>query len=516
MAVNTPDTASQVEDRIKADVQREAPDSNPYLTVHWLRSLIAGIARRIFDFYRDLGRTETRLFPDTADEETAPRWGNIYVGPENPATAAEGVIVATGVAGGLVGIGETLTANGIEYLTTTAGVIADMVVPVSSITRSGATATVTTNSEHGLSTFVPVTIAGADQTEYNVTDAATVVTGLTTFEFQVVGTPVSPATGVITAAFTTANVSAQAVTFGNDTNLDADTAMKLQSPVVDVDDTMFVTFGALGGGTDEESTEDYKGRYLDKIRKPVAGFNDAAIIAEAKKVPGVTRVFVNRSGTEIGTVSITTLTRDGDVAKAVTSAPHGFEDGNRTTVNNADQPEYNVTNVAILVGDATTFYYVVAGAPTTPATGTISAATNIALGQVVTFFMRDNDDDPIPTASEVLDVKAQLDGISPANTSFSNNIVNAPTPIVTAYTFTELNPNTPTMRDAITANLEQFHEEEAEVSVTVTEEQYRAAIQNTIDPNSGDSITTFTLSAPSGDIDIEFGEIATLGVVTYP
>ena len=71
MGVGTPDSATQVEDRIKADVQREAPDSNPYLTVHWLRSLIAGIARRIFDFYLDLNRTETRLFPDTAA-----RWQN--------------------------------------------------------------------------------------------------------------------------------------------------------------------------------------------------------------------------------------------------------------------------------------------------------------------------------------------------------------------------------------------------------------------------------------------------------
>ena len=60
MSVGTPDESTQVEDRIKADVQREAPDSNPYVRVHWLRSLIAGIARRIFDFYQDLTRTEAR------------------------------------------------------------------------------------------------------------------------------------------------------------------------------------------------------------------------------------------------------------------------------------------------------------------------------------------------------------------------------------------------------------------------------------------------------------------------
>ena len=66
------------------------------------------------------------------------------------------------------------------------------------ITRSGSTATVTLAS-HGFATGDLVTIAGADQTEYNGTFTITVVT-TNTFTYAVTGTPATPATGTITAS----------------------------------------------------------------------------------------------------------------------------------------------------------------------------------------------------------------------------------------------------------------------------------------------------------------------------
>ena len=517
MAVGTPDNATQVEDRIKADVQREAPDSNPYVTVHWLRSLIAGIARRIFDFYLDLTRTERRVMPDTADAETAPRWGNIYVGPINPASNSSGQLVVTGVAGGAVGIGVVLTAEGKEFTVTLGGTINAQNLSITSITRSGGVATVVTVADHNLSSFVPVTISGVDQAEYNTVDAAITVTGLNTFTYEVTGAPATPATGVLLSSFTTANVEIESADFGADTNLVVDSPVKLQSPIVDVDDTLYVTFGAIGGGSDEELTEEYISRYLDKIRNPVAHFNEADIISTAKEVPGVTRVFVQSAGTEVGTIDISSLTRSGNVATAVTTTPHGFEDGQVTSINGAVEPEYNVTRSRIIVEDDVTFHYVVFGAPSTPATGaTIVSATSVPLGQVSTYFMRDNDPDPIPTASEVQVVKDKLDEIRPANTSVDDNLVNAPTPVTIDYTFTELVPDTPTMRSALDENLQQFHDEQVSVGIDVDEDAYRAAIKNTVDPDTGDTVLSFGLSAPAGDITINGGEIAVKGAVTFP
>lgn len=68
---------------------------------------------------------------------------------------------------------------------------------VTSITRSGSTATVTTSAANPLQTGDTVIIAGADQTEYNGTFTITVLTD-TTFTYAVSGTPATPATGSIT------------------------------------------------------------------------------------------------------------------------------------------------------------------------------------------------------------------------------------------------------------------------------------------------------------------------------
>jgi len=90
-----------------------------------------------------------------------------------------------------------------ELIGTTATQITDVDYPSYhtysvTITRSGATATVTTSVNHTLSTGMSVTIAGATQTDYNGTYTIT-VTGATTFTYTVANSPATPATGTITA-----------------------------------------------------------------------------------------------------------------------------------------------------------------------------------------------------------------------------------------------------------------------------------------------------------------------------
>jgi len=67
-------------------------------------------------------------------------------------------------------------------------------VVVSSITRTGAVATVTSATPHGLFNGFRVRISGAAQTEYNGDFVAT-ATGPTTFFYTVSGSPATPATG---------------------------------------------------------------------------------------------------------------------------------------------------------------------------------------------------------------------------------------------------------------------------------------------------------------------------------
>lgn len=71
--------------------------------------------------------------------------------------------------------------------------------------------------------------------------------------------------------------------------------------------------------------------------------------------------------------AIASLTRDGTTATVTTAADHGFTTGDRVTIAGATAAAYNGL-VAITVTGAKAFTYTVAGAPATPATGTMTAA----------------------------------------------------------------------------------------------------------------------------------------------
>ncbi len=138
-----------------------------------------------------------------------------------------------------------------------------------------------------------------------------------------------------------------------------------------------------------------------------------------------------------------------------------------------------------------------------------------AVGQVTIYFMRDNDADSIPDASEVATVKDKILEIKPANTADGDVIVSAPVAVPTTFGFTSITPDTVTMQNAITASLEQFFDEVPEVGIDVDEDKYRSAIISTIDTDTGQQLQTFTLSTPSGDITVNQGQIATLATVGF-
>jgi len=69
-----------------------------------------------------------------------------------------------------------------------------------SLVRTGATVKATTLVAHGWGTGYQITIAGAGEAAYNGLQTIT-VTGEFTFTFTIVGTPVTPATGTLTAAY---------------------------------------------------------------------------------------------------------------------------------------------------------------------------------------------------------------------------------------------------------------------------------------------------------------------------
>lgn len=74
------------------------------------------------------------------------------------------------------------------------------------------------------------------------------------------------------------------------------------------------------------------------------------------------------------TLTVSSITRSSTTATVTTSASHNITTGAVVFIAGADQEEYNGYQT-LTAGSGTTFTFTVAGAPTTPATGTITAAT---------------------------------------------------------------------------------------------------------------------------------------------
>jgi len=86
---------------------------------------------------------------------------------------------------------------------------------------------------------------------------------------------------------------------------------------------------------------------------------------------GLTELLTILSPTPV-VVSISSLTRVSSTATATTASAHGYTTGDFVTVAGAVESAYN-GEFQITVTGASAFTYPVAGSPTTPATGTITA-----------------------------------------------------------------------------------------------------------------------------------------------
>ncbi len=430
MALNFP-TLEDVINRVKTDVKNSLPESNPYLLDSFISALIFAFGGRIHDSYLSQSELITQLFPDTATGEFLERWGSIFGITRNPATQASGIITATGIISSIIPITTILQSqDSISYSSTSSQTIASNTISVTSITRSGNTATVVTPNEHIFASNTNVTISGADQAQYNGTFLVTVLSE-TEFSYDVEGSPATPATGTIFSNIDSASIPVISDTVGKETNQIHGTQLTFSTPIAGVDTNAFVQFTEISGGTDLESDEELRARLLDRIRNPVANFNPAAIENQAKLVPGVTRVFVQRTIPQVGQVTI--------------------------------------------------------------------------------FFMRDDDSNSIPDSSEVQVVRDKIIKIYPSHSELVDLFVSAPTPVTVDFLFSTLTPNTTSMRAAIISNLDQFFSESVNVGEDIRKLAYDSVIFNTVDIETGESVQSFSLVQPGGDVTILAGEIGIFG-----
>lgn len=100
------------------------------------------------------------------------------------------------------------------------------------------------------------------------------------------------------------SVPVQALTAGTGSNLEATELLSFESPIANVDSSVTVENPGIVGGIDEESTEDLRARYLLRRRTPPTGGSDADYEAWALAVAGVTRAWVYRHESGLGTLTV--------------------------------------------------------------------------------------------------------------------------------------------------------------------------------------------------------------------
>ena len=327
MSLTTPADVDAVITRAIADVEQAlaALGGKPALKNSWLRALIVSYSHRVFDFYFALDQAALEALPDTAVDNLE-RWAAIWGIIRTAGTPATGTVVADGTFGSTIPLGTFLVDGaGLRYETTAAGSIEFFnfgPITAGNLTSDGSgTATLITDEPHGLAgSSIGITVVGATQSDYNVANSPFTVVNATTITYAITGTPASPATGTITLLFESGPLPVKSVEAGSDQDQVFDVALKFESPIAGVDNVANVEFDELGGGADRETTTALRARLLDRIQNPVAHFSAAEIIATAKTVAGVTRVFVQEITPNVGQVTVYFM-RDNDI----TSIPSGSE-----------------------------------------------------------------------------------------------------------------------------------------------------------------------------------------------
>lgn len=375
MPINFPGNRNEVVARQKTDVQNTLQGSNPWLRNSWLLALIIGVAGRIYDFYYQLkNNLVPNLFPWTATSEYLQRWGGWVGLSKTPATQATGTINITGIVGSTAPAAtEFQLSDGSAVVTAADGTIA-LVTKSVTLTRVGTVATAYAAAGHTFATGQSVTISGADQASYNGAYVIVVVDS-THFTYEVAGSPTTPATGTITASSNMAAVTATTATYGAIANQDSGAVLDLSTPITGIDGTAFVALAGLTGGTDEETDDAYRVRVQERYQNPVTLFNDAAIIAAAKSVAGVTRVWVQDCTPGIGQVTIY-FARDNDASPIPDS---GEVAAVKAAIMAIAPANVDTTYVVVAAPTATTQAFTFSSI--TPDTTTMRAAIEASLAQ---------------------------------------------------------------------------------------------------------------------------------------
>jgi len=303
-------TLTQLVNRIQTDIKTEIPQTNPFLPNSWMLAFIISLAGRFDENYNQLQSAFNDLFLPTSTDELLDSWGTIWGIARIASQASIGGCVATGVASTIVPQGTILnSSDNISYEVTDDATI-DLVSKDVTLTRSGTTVTATSgDGDFEFATGQTVEILGATPNDYNGSYVIT-MTSTTSFTYTIETTP-DASSGAISASAVMAVLAVTSTTGGSNTLQQNGAQLSFDNSILNVDPIAYVDFNGLTGGADEETDDAYRDRILERVQNPIANFSESQIIATAKEVPGVTRVWVKSSTPNVGAVTVY-FVRDND------------------------------------------------------------------------------------------------------------------------------------------------------------------------------------------------------------
>lgn len=290
--------------RIKTYIKEVLGDLNPTEQNSFIYSLIVAMANLSNDNNLQL---KLDIIPNSfaltcKTEEALEPFATVRSINKNLATISTGKAVISGLTGTIIPINTKFIANNIIYNTQSTIEIDTNTIDIYEITANGKTVTVKTRSNHDLASNIVVTISGCSTSTFNG-QFPILVTGLDTFTYNI--EQVTTATeniGNVTS--TTGILNFKSQTAGADTNLDNGDSLAISNSIAGADNNAFVMFSGISGGTDDESFLSWKERVVYRYQNPITYFNKANIITTAKKVEGVTRVWVYECTPDVGQVTI--------------------------------------------------------------------------------------------------------------------------------------------------------------------------------------------------------------------
>lgn len=318
MAFNIIESARNLIQRVRTDIQRNLEGSNPYLKNSFLGAISIAIGNRFYDLYRLVDYWKNQFFVNTADDENLSIFAELKDVERGVSSQSQGPIVITGDEGEILDVNSAYTFGSLRFFTQETVTIETTQLSVLSITQVNGLATVTTTSEHRLASNVEVIISGANESDYNGTFQIAVISA-TQFTYAISLTAPSSASGTIISEFTTAYVNVKSEDNGSGTNVDSGAELRIEVNQSGIDSSAYVAFGGIAGGTDDQTTEEWREDIIDAWANPLAQFNDQAIIRQCKTITGVTRVWVKRITPAVGQVTVY-FTRDNDEDSIIPSA----------------------------------------------------------------------------------------------------------------------------------------------------------------------------------------------------